>query len=128
VGTFQCGYLLPRSQSGYSGASYDSFIGIRGTLGRIAWNPFEREATGLQVESVAPGWEAAPGRVLRYEFAKSDAYGGSFGLRFVQDFVRAAQSGGAPPVTGEDALRVMRVIEAAYESSRTGRRVDLPHE
>jgi predicted dehydrogenase len=128
LGTFQCGYVLPRSESGYSGASYDSYIGIRGTLGRIAWHPFEREATGLRVESVAPGWEAAPGRVLQYEFAPSDAYGGAFGIHFMRDFMNAARSGGPPPAGGEDALRVMRVIEAAYESSRTGGRIDLSYE
>lgn len=127
LGTLQCGYMLPVSRSGYTGATYDSFIGIRGTLGRIAWRPFEREATGLHIESVAPGWEAAPGRVIQYDFAKSDAYGGAFGLEFVQDFVKAAQTGGAPPATGQDALRVMQVIDAAYESSRTGRRIDVKY-
>lgn len=125
LGAFQCGYMLPVSRSGYTGATYDSFIGIRGTLGRIGWHPFEREATGLHIESVAPGWETAPGRVIQYDFGKSDAYGGAFGLKFVQDFVKAAQTGGAPPATGQDALRVMKVVDAAYESNRTGRRVEI---
>ena len=125
LGTLQCGYMLPVSRSGYAGATYDSFVGIRGMLGRIAWHPFEREATGLRVESVAPAWEAAPGRVMHYEFSKSDAYGGTFGIQFVRDFVRAAQTGSAPPTTAEDALRVIRVIDAAYESARTGRCVEI---
>ncbi len=125
LGTLQCGYMLPVSRSGYTGATYDSFVGIRGTLGRIGWHPFEREATGLHIESVAPGWESAPGRVIQYDFAKSDAYGGAFGLEFVRDFVKAAQTGGTPPTTAQDALRVIKVIDAAYESSRTGRQVEI---
>ena len=125
LGTLQCGYMLPLSTAGYAGASYDSFVGLRGTLGRILWHPFERESTTLTVESVAPGWEAAPVHRHRFEFTQSEAYGGHYGLSFVRDFVRAAQSGGVPPTTGMDALRVMRVIDAAYESARTGRRVEV---
>ena len=41
-------------------------------------------------------------------------------------FVDCAQSGAKPLVTGEDGRAVLEVIFAAYESARTGRKVELP--
>ncbi|MDS0300647.1 Gfo/Idh/MocA family oxidoreductase [Halogeometricum sp. S1BR25-6] len=40
-------------------------------------------------------------------------------------FVDAVESGAEPPATAEDALRVTALLEAAYESARTGSRVDV---
>lgn len=39
-------------------------------------------------------------------------------------FIQAAQGNGEPMAGGEDALAVARVVDAAYESSRTGHRID----
>lgn len=43
-------------------------------------------------------------------------------------FVEAAITGIAPPTPGESGLEVVRIIEAANESIRTGRTVELRHE
>ena len=45
----------------------------------------------------------------------------------VDAFVESIETGAAPPATAEDALRVTALLEAAYESGRTGERatVDL---
>jgi predicted dehydrogenase len=40
-------------------------------------------------------------------------------------FVQTVEHGGAPPITAEDNLRVLEVAEAAYRSSREGRRVRI---
>ena len=40
-------------------------------------------------------------------------------------FVEAVQAGAPPPITGEDNMRVIEVVEAAYRSSREGRRVAI---
>lgn len=42
--------------------------------------------------------------------------------RFVDDFVRAIREGKPPPITGEDGLRVLLIVEAAYRSVETGQR------
>ncbi len=47
------------------------------------------------------------------------------GLAFARACLRASQQGTAPPATGDDLLAVWRIIDAAYESHRTGRRVEL---
>lgn len=38
----------------------------------------------------------------------------------VQDFVQALESGTEPAITGQDALKSLRILLAVYESSRTG--------
>lgn len=43
----------------------------------------------------------------------------------VADFVNAVRRGGEPAVTGEEALASLRIVEAVYESARTGLPVRL---
>lgn len=123
LATLHAGYLLPTSVSGYQGASYDTYLALRGRDGYITWSPMEESV--FRVESVAPGWSVAPRREFRYTMAPSEAYGGAYGLMFVRQFIRSAMLKEAPPNTGDDALRVLRIIEAAYESSVTGRTVKI---
>jgi predicted dehydrogenase len=52
-------------------------------------------------------------------------YADQWGYDFVADFVRAIHSGGRAVVTLEDAYQVLQIIDAAYESSRSGRRIEL---
>ena len=40
-------------------------------------------------------------------------------------FVHACEAGTPPPITGEDNLRVMEVVEATYRSARESRRVAI---
>jgi predicted dehydrogenase len=125
LGTFQLGYMLPTSRAGYVGASYDTYIGIRGHLGNVVWEPSAKEPA-VRVESVTPGWGSAPKREFRYTMAASEAYGGSYGEEFVRQFLRAALVGDTePPTTGDDAMAVMRIVEAAYESSAMGKMINI---
>lgn len=124
LGTLHAGYLLPRSDTGYASASYDTYIGIRGTKGYIAWHPTATDAV-VTVESVAPGWHTAPTRELRYTLPPCDAYSGQYGLEFVRHFIRSACRKDPPAHSGEDALRVLKIIEAAYQSNDVGRMVEL---
>ncbi|ESP87018.1 Gfo/Idh/MocA family protein [Candidatus Halobonum tyrrellensis] len=43
----------------------------------------------------------------------------------VEAFVESVRTGSAPPATAEDALRVTALLDAAYESARTGERVPV---
>ena len=60
-----------------------------------------------------------------WDEAKNQENRRKHGLDFVSAFLRSTTDGTPPPVTGEDHLKVLKVIEAAYESSATGRRIDL---
>ena len=84
-----------------------------------------RDATDaeLRVESEHPAWASAPFREFDYRLPDSPAYGGAHGLAFVRDFMLACEGRGELPAAGEDALQVARVVDAAYESSASGRRV-----
>ncbi len=124
IGGLQAGYQLALSGSGYSGASYDTYVGFRGTEGRVYWRPVDSPPR-LYVESAHPAWKSAPMRTFEYTLPALAAYGGVYGLSFLEDFIGAAQGEGEPPAAGEDALKVARIVEAAYASSETGRRVEL---
>lgn len=125
IGTLTGGFLLPASKAGYEGASYDTYLAIKGSLGNIKWMPFDRQAPSIEVESVHPDWQASPRRTLSYEMAQVEAYGGAFGLDFLKQFFRACFDGEQPPNTGFAALRVLEILDAVYQSAETGRRVEV---
>jgi predicted dehydrogenase len=125
VGSLHAGYTLAMSGSGYFNKSgYDIYVGLNGRAGRLHWST-SGKPTQLYVETTHPDWAAAPRREFTYELADSPAYGGVAGEEFIRDFIRAARGDGPLPASGQDALQVARVVDAAYESSRTGRQVDI---
>jgi predicted dehydrogenase len=124
LGSMQAGYQLAISGAGYMGPTYDTYMGFRGQLGRVFWEPTQ-SPPHLHLESLADGWKVAPQRSFSYVLPQVDAYGGAHGLAFIDDFIKAMQGEGAPPTTGEDALKVARIIEAVYASSVSGKRIDL---
>ncbi|MBI3970875.1 MAG: Gfo/Idh/MocA family oxidoreductase [Chloroflexi bacterium] len=123
LGTLHAGYLLVGSRSGYSGATYDTFIGLRGTDGYVRL-PLS-EAMSYTLVSEAPGWAAGGRRERSFELPKSPAYGGRAGEFFVLDFLRAARTGGTPPAPIDAAVHVLEIVEAILESSATGRLVTV---
>ena len=123
VGSLHAGYTLALSGGGYHNITgYDMYFGLNGQLGRLYWSS-SGKATHLAVETAHPNWSGAPRREFDFELAESAAYGGVYGETFIRDFIRAAQGEGTVPASGYDALRVAQVIDAAYESDRTGQRV-----
>ncbi len=124
IATLHAGYLLPISQAGYLSGSYDTYLSFRGLEGHISWYPTEEERP-VVIESTSKTWNSTPRRELKYVVGETDAYGGQYGQDFVSRFIGSALQGNLPTNDGENALRVLRIIEAAYESSETGRMVSL---
>lgn len=124
IATLHAGYLLPMSQAGYLSGSYDTYLSFRGLEGNIAWYPTEEDRP-IVVESTAKVWKSTPRRELKYVVGASEAYGGQYGQDFVERFIESALRGDPPTDDGDNALRVLRIIEAAYQSSETGRTVHL---
>lgn len=125
VGTLHAGYILALSGGGYHNpAGYDTYVGLNGQHGRITWS-----STGspyrLAVESAAPGWAGAPKWEAEYTAGTSPAYGGKSGEMFMRRFFLSTQRDIPAWTTGADALAVARIVDAAYESSRSGRRVEI---
>lgn len=127
VASFHAGYMLTLSGGGYMASGYDSYLGIRGLAGRVAWEPTAKPPR-LLAESSTAAWYGAPRREFVYDLRDTPSYGGGIGEDFVRAFLRAAQGYGAPPTTGYDAWQVARIVEAAYQSSREGQRVTLTQE
>ena len=121
------GYVLGQSGSGYHNpAGNDVYLGVNGRLGRMYVTGIGLgEASRLYVETLHPAWNVAPKRAFEFEIADSPAYCGVAGENFIRSFVHAAQGRAQPLTTGEDALHVARVLDAAYASSETGRRIAL---
>lgn len=110
------GYLLAGA-----GPRNDLNFILRGQVGAIHW-PLTDEFT---VSSTAPAWQSAPVRTFHLAAAPRPVYADQWGYAFVSAFLHAIRTGDRPPVSINDGHRILQIIDAAYESSRTGRRVSL---
>ncbi len=125
IGSLHVGYVLALSGGGYHNKTgYDVYASVNGRCGRMYWRS-TGAPTSLFVESVHNAWRDAPTREFSYTLGDTPAYGGAAGEEFMRDFIRAAQGLGQPLADGADALQVARIVEAAYTSSREGRRVEI---
>lgn len=117
------GYLLTMPTDDPYGASpYDMQITVRGSKGWIQWNP---ATTTVFMYSNDPRWTGAHERETKFELAQRPGYVGAIGFQFVSEFLSAVRTGSPSPSKGEDALAVLRIIEAIYTSADTGRVVSL---
>jgi len=123
LGTLQTGYYLPEGR-------YDTRIGVYGTDGRCDWDPMGDEfgfdeTTTLEVESTR-NEAGAPRRWVTYDYDPQPGYGGAPGLAFMREFLDArGQSDVSPPATLDDAVEVLRVLDAVYASATADGWVDV---
>ncbi|HEX6970972.1 MAG TPA: Gfo/Idh/MocA family oxidoreductase [Limnochordia bacterium] len=123
LAALQQGYLLPvPTDNPFTASSYDMFLGLWGTLGWLRWDLTTAE---VELYSTHPRFAAAPGRRLSFSLAEREGYGGVAGYDIVRSFLTAARAGADAPVTPEDALRTLEIIEAIYASAASGRAVTL---
>jgi len=101
-------------------AGRDLFFSLRGTRGVLSWSPaFEGVDEELFVCSDL--WAPETCRRLHFDLPKVKGYSGIGGLNFLQDLARAIREGGPPPISGEEGLRDLQVVEAIYRSAETDR-------
>lgn len=115
VGTHSTGYHLREGR-------YDTEIKIYGEDGRCSWDPIGEvfgfdDQTALQLDG--DDW-STPVRTLTYDYEPMPGYGGAWGLSFFEQFLDAREGAAAVPADIDDALRVLSVLDAAYESAKTG--------
>ena len=131
MGTFQAGYHLQGGK-----ATYDFYIGMRGTEGFAVLpllEPQEETSGGSEVEhtstyrlsSEARGWNTGGVRRERFAIPHAPGYGGIMAEELYRDFFEAAQSGAPAPAPIEDSVHLLEIVEAAKESSATGRAVGI---
>ncbi len=124
IGSLQLGYQLAVSQSGYINGSYDGYFCIRGEDGQINCDLYSNPPV-IQAESITSDWGESHRRHFEFDLQETEGYGGSIGLSTIEQFIRSLDGNGEPVATGQDALKVARIIEAAYESNRISCRVSL---
>ena len=123
LGTYHTGYYL-------SDRGKDTHLGLYGTdaqaLTPLHHDSLQHEPTvPLEITSEDPDWTAAPKRTIEFEFTydRFPAWGD-----FVQDYFEAYFEGyetGDVPATVDDAMQLLRVLDAAYESGDRGGWVDV---
>jgi predicted dehydrogenase len=125
VGSLHAGYIMAfRNPGATKMPGNDIYEAFNGRCGRICWDRTNLPDR-LHVESTLAKWQDAPICEFEPRVAESPAYCGVYGEAFIRDFIRATQGEGKVPASGRDALQVARIVEAAYESDRTGHRVEV---
>ena len=121
LGSLHAAYAQPPLASGY-----DSSFVYRGERGWADWTPVG--GNQLDITSEAPKWSGAPRKSIAYTPAPMSVYGGHrWSYDIMRRFVEELHTDRPPAVTLEDALHVLQVIEAAYCSAQTGKRVTVQY-
>lgn len=121
LGMLQSGYFLREGR-------YDTAIDIYGADGRASWDPMGRtfgfdDETALELDSEDDAWASSPRRTITYDYEPTPGYGGRWGLAFMRSFLDARAGDGRVGADLGDALRVLRVLDAAYRSADEDRPV-----
>jgi predicted dehydrogenase len=111
--SIHAGYLTPRGE-----AAGDSALRLYGQLGWAAWVV---GSDAVEAFSDHPDWPPGSTRRVAFRSPSAPGYAGSIGRRSIENFVAAAAGDEAPMFRIEEAMRVLAVVEAAYDSARSGR-------
>jgi predicted dehydrogenase len=104
----------------------DLYIGLRGTKGVISWAPaYEGQKDILHVCSDAPGFTGSPRRAQEFELEAVKGYSGYMGREYLRAFVTAIRTNTEPPITGEDGVSALKVVEAVYRAGQAKRWVNV---
>jgi len=104
----------------------DLYVALRGTKGTVSWAPaYEGQKDVLVVCSDALGFSGAPRRSQEFELEPTRGYSGCMGSQYVRSFAEAVLSDRTPPVTGEDGVAALKVVEAIYKSASQKRWVEV---
>lgn len=118
IGTIRCGYVNNVGQGGYQ--DYQLMTAYEGSAGLIAH--FPHGTVTVRSHSRPTGVPSGPElRELRIEAPRV----GGYAYALLDDVVRATMDDRPPLVTAEDALYVLRVIDAVGRSARTGQEVEV---
>jgi len=96
----------------------DLYLSVRGTKGVISWAPaYEGEKDVLFVCSDAPEFAGSPCRQQVFDLEPTPGYSGFMGAEYVGAMADAILDKKEPPITGEDGVAALQVVEAVYESA-----------
>ncbi|MCE9608494.1 MAG: Gfo/Idh/MocA family oxidoreductase [Planctomycetia bacterium] len=122
LATFTGGYWFPR----WAGENQWS---IRGSERWVNWHPNKPGTSGaLEIHGPQPQWHAME-ETFSVAADTTPGYGGIRGVDVVGDWLAAIEDRAASRVrecrnTPESTVATLEILDAAYESSRSGRRVE----
>lgn len=85
---------------------------------------WQMEEPRFVMKSVYPSWATAPQRTFDIPKAEVPGYGAE-GLAMMKAFAAAVWGEGTTRYTIDDVIAMLRIIEGAHESVRTGRTIIL---
>ncbi|OGV65623.1 MAG: hypothetical protein A2498_08925 [Lentisphaerae bacterium RIFOXYC12_FULL_60_16] len=104
----------------------DLYVAFRGTRGVISWSPaYEGQKDVLHVCSDDAAFAGSPRRSQEFELQPTPGYSGFMGLEYLRAFVRSVRTGKEPPISGQDGVEALRVVEAVYQSDSARRWVEI---
>jgi UDP-N-acetyl-2-amino-2-deoxyglucuronate dehydrogenase len=104
----------------------DLYLSLRGTEGCLNYAPaFEGTRQTLFVCSNGPRFGGAPRKRIDFELDAVPGYCGSLGLEYVAEIAEDVRRRRQPQIGGDDAIQALRVVEAIYKSSNSGKVVTL---
>lgn len=96
----------------------DLYVSLRGTRGVLSWSPaYEGQKDVLQICSDDPVMGGSPVRSMEFNLEPVKGYSGFMGREYVRSFINAVRNDREPPITGEDGVAALRVVEAVYKSA-----------
>jgi predicted dehydrogenase len=104
----------------------DLYLAVRGSAGVISWEPaYEGEKDVLRVCSDDPRFSGSPRRSQEFTLDPVPGYSGYMGLEYVRAFADSILKDTTPPVTGQDGVAALKVVEAIYRSAAEKRWVEV---
>lgn len=96
----------------------DLYLALRGTEGCINFSPsFEGTRQTMMICSNHPDFGGAPRQTIEFELDPVPGYCGSMGLEYVNEIAAQILAGTVTPfIGGDDAVKVLEVVEAIYRS------------
>ncbi len=122
VASLNVSYIVPENFPG----GRDLHIGLKGTKGAASYSPeyegehgsgAEAQVDELEVCSDAGEYEGASVRKFCFQLDPTAGYSGYMGKVYVEEFVDAIRKEKTPAITGGEALKVLKVVEALYDSA-----------
>ena len=133
IATFRKGATLALDISYTVPDSYpygrDLYLALRGTLGCINFAPsFEGTRQTMMICSNSPKFGGAPRQIIEFELDSVPGYCGSLGLEYVNEIAKQILEGNLETfVTGDDAVKVLEVVEAIYRADKAAATVKVEY-
>ncbi len=120
IASLNYGYLIPTKQESPF-TNDEPEPGLYGHQGWVRWNNASNKTKAFSID---PRWNASPWQAHCYSDPIGVGYGHAAHLAML-NFIDAIAGVVEPMYRIEEAITVLKVIEAAYQSSRTGRTVAI---